>query len=238
MSCTKLSMSIVMLIGGIGLSAWGGGMVTDFIGDSNSNTNQWSLSGTVLDGNGRKFSNGGESIASPIYDGAVVSITVSAKNVGFKTAGDRSALKIEAQAPGAESWTEIHQLVFANGSATNETISLSRSANYRQFRLTFVKGTGTMRISSFNVTWRADGEVAAPFSLKCSDVTSDSFYATWTIDEPVECFLFDCWKESMTQWTGTRKWGGGFYCLRQRSEKPKEIHRRDVRRIWAVRMGR
>ena len=210
MSCTKLSMSIVMLIGGIGLSAWGGGMVTDFIGDSNSNTNQWSLSGTVLDGNGRKFSNGGESIASPIYDGAVVSITVSAKNVGFKTAGDRSALKIEAQAPGAESWTEIHQLVFANGSATNETVSLSRSDNYRQFRLTFVKGTGTMRISSFNVTWRADGEVAAPFSLKCSDVTSDSFYATWTIDEPVECFLFDCWKESMTQWTGTRKWGEDF----------------------------
>ena len=210
MSCTKPFMSIVMLIGGLGLSAWGGGTVTDFIGDSNSNTNQWSLSGTVVDGNGRKFSNDGASITSPIYKGAAVSLTVSAKNVGFKTAGDRSALKIEAQAPGVESWTEIHQLVFTNGSATNETVSLSRSDNYRKFRLTFVKGAGTMRISSFNVTWRADGEVAAPFSLKCSDVTSDSFYATWTIDEPVECFLFDCWKESMTQWTGTRKWGEDF----------------------------
>jgi len=210
MNCKKLSVSIVMLIGGIRLSAWGGVVATDFIDDSNSNTNQWSLSETVVDGSGRKFSNDGEFIASPIYCGAVVSITVSAKNVGFKTAGDRSALKIEAQAPGAELWTEIHQLVFANGSATNETISLSRSDNYRQFRLTFVKGTGTMRVSAFNVTWRADGEVAAPFSLKCSDVTSDSFYATWAVDEPVECFLFDCWKESMTQWTGTRKWGEDF----------------------------
>ena len=210
MSCTKLSMSIVMLIGGVGLSAWGGVTVTDFVGDSNSNTNQWSLSDTVVDGNGRKFSNDGESITSPIYEGAAVSLTFSAKMVQYQKDGARSSLTIEAQAPGAESWTDIHQLVFANGSATNETVSLSRSDNYRKFRLTFIKGTGTMRISSFNVTWRADGEVAAPFSLKCSDVTSDSFYATWAIDEPVECFLFDCWKESMTQWTGTRKWGEDF----------------------------
>ena len=210
MNRKKMSVSIVMLSGVIRLSAWGGVTVTDFVGDSNSNTNQWSLSDTVVDGNGRKFSNDGESITSPIYEGAAVSLTFSAKMVQYQKDGARSSLTIEAQAPGAESWTDIHQLVFANGSATNETVSLSRSDNYRKFRLTFIKGTGTMRISSFNVTWRADGEVAAPFSLKCSDVTSDSFYATWTIDEPVECFLFDCWKESMTQWTGTRKWGEDF----------------------------
>ncbi|MBP3406658.1 MAG: hypothetical protein J6N18_11185, partial [Kiritimatiellae bacterium] len=147
MNCKKLSVSIVMLIGGIRLSAWGGVVATDFIDDSNSNTNQWSLSGTVVDGSGRKFSNDGESITSPIYDGAVVSISVSAKNVGFRTEGASSALKIEAKALESELWTDIHQLVFANGSATNETISLSRSDNYRQFRLTFVKGTGTMRVS-------------------------------------------------------------------------------------------
>ena len=210
MNFKKLSVSIAMLIGGIRLSAWGGVAATDFIDDSNSNTNQWSLSETAVDGSGRKFSNDGESITSPIYDGAAVSIGVSAKNVGFRTEGTRSVLKIEAKALGSELWTDVHQLVFANGSATNETVSLNRSDNYRQFRLVFVKGVGTMRVSSFNVTWRADGEVAAPFSLKCSDVTSDSFYATWTVDEPVECFLFDCWSESMTQWTGARIWGEDF----------------------------
>jgi hypothetical protein len=139
MDCKKIFVFIVMLIGGIRLSAWGGGAATDFIDDSNSNTNQWSLSETVVDGSGRKFSNDGESITSPMYDGAVVSVSVSAKNVGFKTDGVRSILKIEAKAPEAELWAEIHQLVFVNGSATNETVSLSRRDNYRQFRLVFVK---------------------------------------------------------------------------------------------------
>ena len=210
MDCKKIFVFIVMLIGGIRLSAWGGGAATDFIDDSNSNTNQWSLSETVVDGSGRKFSNDGESITSPMYDGAVVSVSVSAKNVGFKTDGVRSILKIEAKAPEAELWAEIHQLVFVNGSATNETVSLERGDNYRQFRIVFEKGAGTMRVSSFNVTWRADGEVAAPFSLNASDVTSDSFYATWTVDEPVECFLFDCWSESMTPWAGSLKWCENF----------------------------
>ena len=223
MSCIKLSMSVVMLIGGVSLSAWGGVTATDFVGDSNCNTNQWSLSETVVDGSGRKFSNGGESITSPIYEGAAVSLTVSAKMVQYQKDGARSSLTIEAQAPGAESWTEIHQLVFANGSATNETVSLSRSDNYRQFRITFIKGTGTMRVSSFNVTWRADGEVATPSSLNAGDVTSDSFYATWAIDEPVECFLFDCWRESMTQWTGVRKWQEDFTSCVNAAKRPKKL---------------
>lgn len=223
MNCKKISVSIVMLIGGIRLSAWGGAVATDFIDDSNSNTNQWSLSETVVDGSGRKFSNDGESIASPMYDGAAVSVSVSAKNVGFRTDGVRSALKIEAKAPGVESWTEIHQLVFANGSATNETVSLGRSDNYRQFRLVFIKGAGTMRVSSFSVTWRADGEVAAPFSLESSDVTSDSFYATWTVDEPVECFLFDCWRESTTPWTGELKWSEDFTACVNATKSPKKF---------------
>ena len=216
MNCGKLSVSIAMLICSIGFSVRGGVTVTDFIDDSNSNTNQWNLSETVVDGSGRKFSTDGESITSPMYDGAVVSVTISAKNVNFRTEGARSALKLEAKAPDAELWTQIHQFAFVNGSATNVTVSLERSDNYRQFRIIFAKGAGTMRVSSFDVTWRADGEVATPFSLKCSDITSDSFYATWTIDEHVECFLFDCWKESMTPWTGNVEWREDFaFCTNE-----------------------
>lgn len=183
MNRKKLSVSIVMLSGVIRLSAWGGVTVTDFVDDSNSNTNLWDLSRTTFDdGDGRKFDGTDEPyVTSPEYGGAAVSISVSAKNVGFRNDGERSRLRIEAKSPGAELWTEVHQLVFANGSATNETVSLLRSDNYRQFRLVFVKGTGTMRVGSFNVTWRADGEVVEPRSLKAVDITSDSFYATWEI---------------------------------------------------------
>ena len=223
MNCKKISVSILILIGGVRLSAWGGVVATDFIDDSNSNTNQWILSETLVDGSGRKFSNDGESIASPIYDGAVVAVSLSAKNVGFRMDGVRSILKIEAKALGSESWTDIHQLVFVNGSATNETVSLSRRDNYRQFRLVFVKGVGTMRVSSFNATWRADGEVAEPRSLKAVDVTSDSFYATWEIEEPVECFLFDCWSESMTPWMGERRWQENFNSCVNSTKSPKKF---------------
>ena len=223
MNGKKISASIVMMASGIGLSALGGVSATDFVDDSNSNTNQWVLSETSVDGNGRKFSNNGESITSPAYEGAAVSVTVSAKNVGFRSDDDRSALKIEAKASGSESWTEVHQLVFANGSATNETVSLERRDNYRQFRLVFVKGAGTMRVGSFEVAWRADGEVAVPFSLMGSDIASDSFYATWAVDEPVECFLFDCWRESITPWSGTLKWSENFTACVNASKNPKRF---------------
>lgn len=222
----RKTMSVLgaMVVCGVGLSAWGGVTLTDFIGDSNSNTNQWELSETEADAsNGRKFSNDGESITSPIYDGAVVSITFSAKNVNFRSNEEKCRLRIEAKTPASELWTDVHQLVFASGSATNETVSFSRSADYRQFRIVFLKGYGTMRVSSFMATWRVDGEVPAPTSLKASEVTSDSFYATWEIEEPVEGFLFDCWRESMTSWTGDAKWREDFSSCVNEGGSPKEI---------------
>ena len=218
MNCNKLLMSIAMSICGLGLSAHGGVTITDFVDDSNSNTNLWDLSRTTFDdGDGRKFDGDNEPfVTSPKYEGAVVSISVSAKNVGFKKESERSLLKILAKAPNDELWTEIHQIVFANGSPTNETVSLLRSDNYRRFQLVFVKKTGTLRVSSFSATWRADGEVAAPSSLKASEISSDAFHATWKSDEPVECFLFDCWKETVTSWAGSVKWHEDFSgCINQ-----------------------
>lgn len=197
-----------MMACGSYMSAFAAVEITDFVDDTYENTSQWELSETEKDDRyGRKFSDGGETITSPTYGGAAVSVSVSAKT--FST-GDGSALKIEAKSDGAEAWREIHSLVFADNSATNETIALSRADNYRQFRLSFVKGSGTLRVRSFEVEWRADGEVAVPFGLAADFVTSDSFVASWEIDETVECFLVDCWRESMTPWTGNVKWSDAF----------------------------
>jgi hypothetical protein len=137
--------------------------------------------------------------------------------------GSGSALVVEARSPTSESWCEVHRLVFANGSTTNETFKLFRGDNYRQFRLTFKKGVGTLRVRFFEVTWREDGEVEVPHSLKAVDVDADSFMATWAVDYPVECFLFDCWNESMTSWTGDRKWTEDFGKCVNGTERPKSV---------------
>ena len=207
MKRTNLSGCLLIMIVGLMSTVWGGVDHTDFVEDVNCNTNLWEMSETELDGNGRKFSDGGECIVSPVYGGAVVEVSVSAKTY---STGDGSSLKIESRTPGSEDWREVHRLVFADNSATNETFALTRADNCRQFRLTFVKGKGTLRIGSFRVVWRADGEVAIPSELTADDVAADSFHASWTIDEAVDCFLFDCWRESMTKWTGEEKWSETF----------------------------
>jgi hypothetical protein len=210
MSRNGLSGCILMLTGVLSLSALGVVETADFVGDAYGNTNQWELSETTVDGNGRVFMNDGEAITSPTYDGAVVSLSLSAKMFGSGIAGSGSALIVEARSLSSESWDEVCRLVFVSGAATNETFTLPRGDNYRQFRLAFVKGVGTLRVGSFEATWRADGEVAVPHSLNAAEVNSDSFQATWAIDEPVECFLVDCWRESMTPWAGDKKWTEAF----------------------------
>ena len=216
MNCKKIFTSSMMLVFGIELSVWGGVSATDFT--SGSNTDQWDLSMTVDDGDkGIKFPDGDESITSPVYGGAAVSVSVSARIYGSNVDGSGSMLKIEARAPATEEWAEVHRLVFTGSSITNDTFSLSRGDDYRQFRLVFVKGNGTLRVRSFEVTWRADGEVAAPFSLKANEVTTNSFYATWRNEEPVDCFLFDCWKEYTTSWTGDVQWREDFaQCINEK----------------------
>lgn len=199
-----------MLMGGLSLSALGVVETADFVGDAYGNTNQWELSETTVDGNGRVFMNDGEAITSPTYDGAVVSLSLSAKMFGSGIADSGSALIVEARSLSSESWDEVCRLVFVSGAATNETFTLPRGDNYRQFRLVFVKGVGTLRVGSFEVTWRTDGEVAVPHSLKAAGTDSDSFLAAWSIDEVVECFLLDCWYESMTPWAGNVRWSESF----------------------------
>ena len=50
------------------------------------------------------------------------------------------------------------------------------------------------------------GDVPAPYGLAAEDVTTNSFKATWSMDVPVESFLFDCWNVSSTSWTGCKIW--------------------------------
>ena len=220
MNRNSLSECILMSVCGLCMSAFAAVETTDFVDDTHENAALWEMSETEKDDHGRKFPNGGEAITSPVYGGAVVAIGVSAKT--FKTDG-ASALKIEARPAGTGDWTEVHRLVFADNSATNETIALSRADNYRQFRLSFIKGGGSMRVGSFEVEWRADGEVAVPSGLSADSVTADSFVATWTIDEAVECFLVDCWRESMTPWTGDVKWRENFECCTNKTQVSKRL---------------
>jgi hypothetical protein len=163
-------------------------------------------------------------VISPEYGGAVVSTSVSAKLEGFNKEKERSAMVIEVPAAsGGNEWSEIHRLVFANGSATNETIALSRAANYRRFRIKFAKGVGTMRLGSFAATWRKDGEIAVPYALCAEEVTADSFHAAWAVDEPVDSFLFDCWNEYMTPWSGREKWTETFARCANTTKNAKQI---------------
>ena len=209
-----------MLTGLSCLSVSGVSEIADFVGDSYGNTNLWELSGTGLDGYGRKFSDGGDAIASPVYGGAVVRASVSAK---MFSAGDGSALKVEARSSGSGDWRELCRMVFVDNSATNGMFAFSRADNWRQFRLVFEKGKGTLRVGSFGVEWRADGEVAVPQMLKARDVTANSFGATWSIDESVDGFLFDCWRESMTPWSGMVKWTETFAQCVNGNKSPRKL---------------
>ena len=185
----------------------------DFTDASDSGASAWDLSETEDDAKGRKFPDGGESITSPVYGGAAVSVSVSAQMVGSNIAGSGSMLTLEARNPAGGSWMPAGSIEFAGGAVTNETFALSRSDGLRQFRISFTKGKGTMRVRSFTVKWFADGEVAVPHSLFASEVRSGSFRAGWAIDEPVDSFLFDCRKVSMTLWTGKVEWTETFsYC--------------------------
>lgn len=197
--------------------------VTDFIDDTEGSVSRWDVSETELDGNGRKFPDGGEAITSPVYGGSAIRVSVSARMFGQNIAGSGSALKIEARTSAADGWEEIGGIVFSGGSATNGTFSVLRSEDFRQFRLSFIKGNGTLRVSSFSVTWRAEGEVAVPFSPGTSEVGDRSFDAVWMIDETVDSFLFDCWKVSMTRWTGDVKWSEGFDACENTGGSAKDI---------------
>lgn len=182
----------------------------DFTDGTDAGASAWDLSETEDDAKGRKFPDGGESITSPVYGGAAVSVSVSAQMVGSNIAGSGSALNIEARNPAAGTWIQVGGIEFAGGTVTNGTFSLSRSGGFRQFRLSFTKGNGTLRVRSFSVKWLADGEVAVPHSPYAAEVTSRSFRAGWTADEPADSFLIDCWNVSATPWTGKTEWAETF----------------------------
>ena len=220
MRCNRLSGYIAIMMCGLCAPVFAAVETVDFVEDIHGNVHLWELSETEKDSNGRKFPDGGETITSPVYGGAAVSVNVSAKM--FST-GDGSSLKIEGRSAANGNWREIHSLVFVDNSATNETVALSRADDFRQFRITFIRGKGTMRVGSFEVEWRADGEVAVPFGLSADSVTVDSFVATWTIDEAVECFLVDCWRESMSPWTGDVKWRETFERCANETKNPKGL---------------
>ena len=48
--------------------------------------------------------------------------------------------------------------------------------------------------------------VPVPYGLSADSVTHDSFRASWKVDGDADCFLLDCWQESMTKWSGEVKW--------------------------------
>ena len=216
----RVSRCFCALIGVAGMVAFGAVETTDFVCDGNGNTNLWELSSTEADLYGRKFSENDDAITSPVYGGAVVSVGVSARM--FST-GNGSALRMEARPSDIENWRVVHRLVFLNNAVTNETFSLSRADDFRQFRLVFERGVGTMRVGSFKAVWRADGEVAVPHSLAVSEVTESSFIANWVVDEPVDRFLFDCYRESMTSWTGQAKWAEMFVRCVNANKVPKKL---------------
>ncbi|MBO5941121.1 MAG: hypothetical protein J6R18_08010 [Kiritimatiellae bacterium] len=205
------------------MHGFGGIDLTDFIEDTNANTNLWDVSATIADANGRKFSADGQSIVSFVYPGAVVKISLSAKNVNFKKDGAASYLLLEGRKSEQLDWDELHRLRFANGSATNETVNLSRSDNYRQFKITFLKGAGTMRVGSFEATVRSDGEVVVPGGLDAVRITSSSFCAKWQSEERVDGFIFNCWREDMTPWSGDVKWVENFDKCVNGGNSPKAI---------------
>ena len=199
--CCALALSCVAAPVGFGAVEF-----VDFTDGMDVGASAWDLSETEDDAKGRKFPDGGESITSPVYGGAAVSVSVSAQMVGSEIAGSGSSLNVEARNPTGGSWMAIGGIEFAGGTVTNETFALSRSDGFRQFRISFTKGKGTMRVRSFTVKWLADGEVAAPHSLFAAEVGAGSFRAGWSIDEPVDAFLLDCWSVSMAPWTGTAEW--------------------------------
>lgn len=196
---------------------------TDFVSDETGNTNRWELSETTADDRGRKFEDGGESIASPLYGGAVVSFSLTAKMFGSEIAGSGSALVVAARPSDDDAWSDVYTLTFTGGTETNVTVKLARSDGYRRFRLTFRKGNGTLRVKSFAATWRAEGEVAVPADPAVRDVTENAFTATWTVDEPVDGFLFDCWTVSESPWTGETLWSESFDRIANATKSAKSL---------------
>jgi hypothetical protein len=225
-SCRRLTVAIVAMAGVISVlcSARAASERTDFVREGSDASNRWDLTQTLYDDkHGRKFTNGGETLTSEAYPAAVVAVTVSARMFGSGIAGSGSALTIEAAAAGSAAWREVASLVFCSGAATNETVTLSRADNFVRFRLTFVKGNGTLRVGAFEATWRLPGETAPPFDLAADAVGTNAFVATWRIDEPVDSFLFDCWTVTNAPWTGQRVWAESFAACANDGGSPRDF---------------
>jgi hypothetical protein len=202
-------------------------VVTDFKSDQSS-FQGWDLTTTDKDdSHGRNFQDNNDYIESPLYDGDVISFSLSAKTFG----NDGSSLVVSARKDKESQFEDVFTLSFANNAETNETVSVARSNHFRQFRLTFKKSKGTLRIGSFSVTCRADGEVAIPVDLAAKEIGNNSFVATWAVDENVDYFLVDCWWLLPSPWTGNVVWREGFDGISNEGSSAKKLTDEDFSRF-------
>ena len=204
--------------------------MTDFRVVDASVLDDWDVLQTEYDSNnGRNFAEGGESITSPRYEGAVVSFSVSARMFGSGIADSGSALVVEARRGDESAWQNVLELVFANGSWTNETVSLSRGENFRQLRLTFRRGTaGTLRVRDFSATWREEGEIDAPCDVSVSVPTAGSLRAAWAPVDSADGYKVYLWREEWKPWTGTPLWGETFAGCVNTGKNPKALEGEDL----------
>ena len=103
--------------------------------------------------------------------------------------------------------------------------SLSRrDANDRlTTRLTTLAGILCFSACGATKTVDSAQEVPVPCNLKVENVTTNSFRASWSIDDSVECFLFDCWSLSMSSWSGEEKWKETFSPCINASKRVKKL---------------
>lgn len=184
----------------------------------------WDLATTSYDSsNGRKFSEDGQWMSSPVSDGAIVSAVARCKMFGSGIAGSGSALKIEGRTSPSDEWSEAGILFFESAASTNHNLKISRECGFRQLKFTFLKGAGTLRVLSVGIEWRRDGEISPPYGLRADRIGNDSFQVSWLVDETVDGFVFDCWEEIASPWTGRVLWGENFDAALNEGKSPKAL---------------
>lgn len=229
LSRMKISCERLLVLAFAGVFAWAveaGVQTADFSVPEQVGAVGWDLTHTDWDSGttnpGRKFTNDGDEATSPVYGGSVVQVYLTAKCVSMDKDAP-SCLTLLGRDGETGEWQTATTVEFQNGSATNIVLNLARAKDYRQFRVRFDKGSGTMRLSSFTAVWREEDEVAAPYDLVVSEATANGFCATWQTDEPVEGYLFYLWREDWIGWRGNVVWGETFAGCENTGRNPKAI---------------
>jgi hypothetical protein len=168
--------------------------ITDFAADRYGNVEHWLLESVEHDGdNGIKFSSGDVGVDSPVYNGAVLRLSLEACCINMRLA-EPSSLQILGRSEIDGTWRECAEATFINGSRTNIVFAFPRKDAIRRLRIVFKKVSGTLRIISAAATLRADGEIETPSDSEVFEVSRDGFFAAWHVEDEVTSFRFRLWR--------------------------------------------